>query len=87
MRRTLANNGLTFEKATPLVRFYKALKRPRSNAGPASTIILIALCACVRVCVCTNAYSSHTVDRTVFKFCLPPKTRVQVSDGTSLGTL
>ena len=100
MRRTLANFGLPFDEATPSVHFPKALKRPRNNAGPAS-IILIALCACVcvrvRVCVCvcvcacvrvcTNAFSSQTVGRTVSKFCLPPKTRVQVSDGTSLETL
>ena len=28
--------GLPFDKATPLVHFPKALKRPRNNAGPAS---------------------------------------------------
>ena len=36
MRRTLPKFGLPFEKATPLVHFPKALKRPRNNAGPAS---------------------------------------------------
>ena len=35
MRRTLDKFGLPFEKATPLVHFPKALKRPRNNAGPA----------------------------------------------------
>ena len=101
----LAKFGLPFDKATPLVHFPKALKRLRNNAGPASTIILIALCVCVCVrvcvcvcvcvcvharacaCVCTNAYGSQTVDRTVTKFCLPPKTCVQVSSGTLLETL
>ena len=34
--RTLAKFGLPFDKATPLVHFPKALKRPRNNAGPAS---------------------------------------------------
>ena len=40
-------------------------------------VILIALCACVCECVCvrvcTNAFSSYTVGRTVSKFCLPQK--------------
>ena len=35
VRRTLAKFGLPFEKATPLVHFPEALKRPRNNAGPA----------------------------------------------------
>ena len=35
VRRTLAKFGLPFEKATPLVHFPKALKRPRNNAGAA----------------------------------------------------
>ena len=35
----LAKFGLPFEKATPLVHFPKALKRPRNNAGPASIYI------------------------------------------------
>ena len=39
MRRTLAKFGLPFEKATPLVHFPKALKRPRNIAGPASRVI------------------------------------------------
>ena len=41
MRRTLAKFGLPFEKATPLVHFPKALKRPRNNAGPAGIGLLI----------------------------------------------
>ena len=41
MRRTLAKFGLPFEKATPLVHFPKALKRPRNNAGPASRVIKV----------------------------------------------
>ena len=41
MRRTLAKYGLPFEKATPLVHFPKALKRPRKNAGPAGILLLI----------------------------------------------
>ena len=36
MSRTLTKFGLPFDKATPLVHFPKALKRPRNNAGPAS---------------------------------------------------
>ena len=32
----LAKFGLPFDKATPLVHFPTALKRPRNNAGPAS---------------------------------------------------
>ena len=36
VRRTLAKFGLPFEKATPLVHFPKALKRPRNNAGLAN---------------------------------------------------
>ena len=39
MRRTLAKFGLPFEKATPLVHFPKALKRPRNTAGPASSVL------------------------------------------------
>ena len=41
MRRTLAKFCLPFEKATPLVHFQKALKRPRNNAGPAGIGLLI----------------------------------------------
>ena len=41
MRRTLAKFGLPFEKATPLVHFPIALKRPRNNAGPAGIGLLI----------------------------------------------
>ena len=41
MKRTLAKFGLLFEKATPLVHFPKALKRPRNNAGPAGIGLLI----------------------------------------------
>ena len=41
MRRTLAKFGLPFEKATPLVHFPKALKRPLNNAGPAGIGLLI----------------------------------------------
>ena len=41
MRRTLAKFGLPFEKATPLVHFPKALKRPRNNAGPAGIGLLM----------------------------------------------
>ena len=41
MRRTLAKLGLPFEKATPLVHFPKALKRPRNNAGCAGIGLLI----------------------------------------------
>ena len=41
MRRTLAKFGLPFEKATPLVHFPKALKRPQDNAGPAGLGFLI----------------------------------------------
>ena len=41
MRRTLAKFGLPFEKATPLVHFPKALKRPRNYAGPAGIGLLI----------------------------------------------
>ena len=41
MRRTLAKFGLPFGKATPLVHFPKALKRPRNNAGPAGIGFLI----------------------------------------------
>ena len=41
MRRTLAKFGLPFEKATPLVHFPKALKRPRINAPPARISLLI----------------------------------------------
>ena len=41
MRRTLAKFGLPFEKATLLVHFPKALKRPRNNAGPAGIGLLI----------------------------------------------
>ena len=41
MRRTLAKFGLPFEKATPLVHFPKALKRPQNNAGPAGIGLLI----------------------------------------------
>ena len=41
MRRTLANFGLPFGKATPLVHCPKALKRPRNNAGPAGLGLLI----------------------------------------------
>ena len=41
MRGTLAKFGLPFEKATPLVHFPKALKRPRNNAGPAGIELLI----------------------------------------------
>ena len=33
---TLAKFGLPFDKATQLIHFPKALKRPRNNAGPAS---------------------------------------------------
>ena len=39
VRRTLAKFGLPLEKATPLVHFPKALKRPQNNAGPASVYI------------------------------------------------
>ena len=41
MRRTLAKFVLHFEKATPLVHFPKALKRPQNNAGPAGIGLLI----------------------------------------------
>ena len=41
MRRTLAKFGLPFEKATPLVHFPKALKRPWNNASPARRGLLI----------------------------------------------
>ena len=41
MRRTLAKFVLPFEKATPLVHFPKALKRPRNNTGPAGIALLI----------------------------------------------
>ena len=41
MRCTLAKFGLPFEKATPLVHFPKALKRPRNNAGPAGIGLLM----------------------------------------------
>ena len=41
MRRTLAKFGLPCEKATPLVHFPKALKRPWNNAGPAGIGLLI----------------------------------------------
>ena len=41
MRRTLAKFGIPFEKATPLVHFPKALKRPLNNAGPAGIGLLI----------------------------------------------
>ena len=41
MSRTLAKFGLPFDKATPLVQFTKALKRPRNNVGPASVYIYI----------------------------------------------
>ena len=41
MRRTLTKFGLPFKKATPLVYFPKALKRPRNNAGPAGIGLLI----------------------------------------------
>ena len=41
MRRTLTKFGLPFEKATTLVHFPKALKRPRNNAGPAVIGLLI----------------------------------------------
>ena len=41
MRRTPAKFGLPFEKATQLVHFPKALKRPRNNAGPAGIGLLI----------------------------------------------
>ena len=41
MRRTLANFGLPFEKATPLVHFSMVLKCPRNNAGPAGIGLLI----------------------------------------------
>ena len=37
----LAKFGLPFKKATPLVHFPKALKRPRNNAGPAGIGLLI----------------------------------------------
>ena len=58
MRRTLPKFGVPFEKATPLVHFPKALERPRNNAGPASTITLIAwfVCARARVCVCMRVF-------------------------------
>ena len=58
MRRTLAKFGLPFEKATPLVHFPKALKRPRNNAGPASEQYFNndAICA-----VSTNLSKSHYV--------------------------
>ena len=41
MRRTLAIFGLPFEKATPLVHFPKALKRPLKNAGPGGIGLLM----------------------------------------------
>ena len=41
MRRTLAKFGPPFEKATLLVHFPKALKRPRNNAGPAGIGLMI----------------------------------------------
>ena len=41
MRRTLAQFGLPFEKATLLGHCPKALKRPRNNAGPAGIELLI----------------------------------------------
>ena len=41
VRRTLTKFGLPFEKATPLVHFPKALKRPRNNTGPAGIGLLI----------------------------------------------
>ena len=41
MSRTLSKFGLPFDKATPLVHFSKALKRPRNNAGPAGIGLLI----------------------------------------------
>ena len=44
MSRTLSKFSLLFHEATTSVHFPKTLKRPRNNAGPASTIILIALC-------------------------------------------
>ena len=37
----LAKFGLPFDKATPLVHFPKALKRPRNNAGPASHTLFL----------------------------------------------
>ena len=37
----LAKFGLPFEKATPLVHFPKALKRPWNNAGPAGKGLLM----------------------------------------------
>ena len=39
--RTVSKFCLPFEKATPLVHFPKALKRPRNNAGPAGIGLLI----------------------------------------------
>ena len=41
MSRTQSKFGLPFEKATPLVHFPKALKRPLNNAGPAGIGLLI----------------------------------------------
>ena len=100
MTRTLSKFCLLFDQATPEVHFLKAIKRSRDKAGLAIYLyymILIALCACVCVCVracvcvcvcvCTNAYSSQTVGGMVSIFCLPQKTRVQVSAGTSLEAL
>ena len=34
-----SHTSLPFDKATPVVHFPKALKRPRNNAGPASIYI------------------------------------------------
>ena len=41
MRQSLAKFGLHFEKATPIVHFPKALKRPRNYACPAGIGLLI----------------------------------------------
>ena len=41
MRHTLAKFGLPFEKATPLVHFPKALKRPWNTVVPDSIFIYI----------------------------------------------
>ena len=84
VRRTLAKFGQPFERATPLIHFQKAFKRPRNNAGPAS----IYLSPCVGVCVhFQTLIATRPKVLRCPNFAYPQKTIIQSSDGTTLETL